>query len=816
MNNIEEDEIDFGKIFLYLKKYFKMIIFITFIATTIATIYAYYLQSLYSSSVIISFSNQKMSKLASIIPEELSVLNNKSSKLEQIKLTIKTRKFIKSVIKDLNFNNRYFIQKKVDFIPKELDFITNISKKEEVYDFNNLEIELNILNNTLFDNFFKIKPLDEKRYILYIDKIKYKKIHLYNKLVKRDDFSIKVRKKDILKANAYFIKSIKEADIIDNILKNLKINILSDNVLEITYSDNVSKRAKELLDAIAKKFVSYTLQKKTNEITQTLIFLNSQIDEIKNTLKNKGDSLKKHQQQSNAFMPLESSKILIKNINLKKEKLKTLTFQLAEVKNFRDSLKNGNFNTVSLLNSGIDIRSIQPLIDFFIKENLKLNEMNIQSNNIEKAITTNPQLIDLINKLNKNSQLLIELELEFTAEHPKVIKIKKEIEFLREKIDSYINTTIERLKTNKKLTKSKIVKNIEMIEKSLKNSIAILKKDIKNTDKSLKLLPEQALSTQELKDNFTLSEKIYTFLLEKKMEFQIAKASTIANTEIIENPKESLLAVKPNKRLIIAIGFILGVILGLILTWLRVILDTKIRDVSTIEELSDIPVYGVLPEKEHKEIFEEALRSIRTNLQFALHNTKKCLTIMLSSTVSSEGKTTIISGLAKIISQTNKKVLLIDLDLRKPRLYKELGLTNKEGISNYLVTDNKDISDFIQPVKENLYFIASGPIPPNPSELLMSDKFNRVITRLKEEYDYILFDTAPIGSVIDASLLLQYTDITLLVLKADYSEKNYLEHFHKISKEKGIKSSGIILNKLKIKNKTEYGYAYGYGYGYGE
>jgi uncharacterized protein involved in exopolysaccharide biosynthesis len=188
-NHIEDDEIDFRKIALNLKKYFKMILFLTFISTSIAGIYAYFLPPLYSSSVILSFSNQKMSKLASIIPEEFSRLTSKASELETIKLTIKTRKFINSVIKDLNLKERYFIQHKVDFIPQGIDFIKKRLKKEELYSFKNLEVELHIYN-ALHQKIFKIEPIDSQSYILNIKR----SIFIIKRLSKKI-FQLKLEKK---------------------------------------------------------------------------------------------------------------------------------------------------------------------------------------------------------------------------------------------------------------------------------------------------------------------------------------------------------------------------------------------------------------------------------------------------------------------------------------------------------------------------------------------------------------------------------------------------------------------------------------------
>lgn len=242
-------------------------------------------------------------------------------------------------------------------------------------------------------------------------------------------------------------------------------------------------------------------------------------------------------------------------------------------------------------------------------------------------------------------------------------------------------------------------------------------------------------------------------------------------------------------------------------------LDTKIRNASTVAELTDAPLYGVLPLKENKRFFDEALRSIRTNLQFVLPREKQCTTMLISSTAPGEGKTTVIAGLADMVAQSGKKVLIMDLDLRKPRLYQELKKSNKAGMTHYLVGD-MDFIDFIQPINDNLDFFAAGTVPPNPSELLMSEKFEDLIGELMKMYDYILFDTAPIGAVIDANMLLRYSDIVLLVVKANYAEKAYLENFNRLRVEKNIKSAGVILNQVKLQKNDDYGYGYGYGYDY--
>ena len=806
INYIEEDEIDIGKIFIHLKRNLGTILFITFIVTAAAIAYAYFLKPVYSSSVTVSFSDQKASDLSTIIPDQLSGFGMKESELETVKLTLMTRKFINSVIADLDIDKRYYVEKNY--------------KKNELYAFENLKVDIKIhdeayqirTNESLYEEFFEIQAIDNNTYLLKLDALDYAKVHKYGEEVKEKYFSITVLKSATLEKLPYFVQVSDKSLLADNILENLQVSILSDNVMKITYNDSVARRAKELVDALSKSFIDYTLDKKTTEISKTISFLNRQIGETKTHLQNKGDKLQSY--QSEVFMPMESSLALHDNVNKKEEEIKNLELQANELKNFKSALEKNRLNTVSLLYSGINTSSIQSLIEHFRDDSLKLNEMELQEQNIEKSITSNPQLSNLIQDLNEQHKLLDELRFNFTAGHPQVIEAEDKLNRMEGEISSYIGTNIEKLEQSKALTKNKILNNIVMTQKSITSKIKFLRKDLSNKTKLLKSLPAKDLTIQDLKRQFTLSENIYTFLLQKKMELEISKASTIANTEVIEDPTKALEPIKPNKKLIAVVGLILGLILGVLYTALRAMLDTRIRDASTVAELTDAPIYGVLPLKSNKRFFEEALRSIRTNLQFILSEKKECTTVLLSSTVAGEGKTTVIAGLADVIAQANKKVLIMDLDLRKPRLYKELKKSNKTGLTHYLVGD-KNYKEFIQAVNDNLDFFAAGTVPPNPSELLMSDKLNDLIHRLKEEYDYILFDTAPIGSVIDANMLLKYADIVLLVVKADEAEKSYLEKFNRLRSEKNIKSSGIILNQVKLQKNNVDDYGYGYGYGYG-
>jgi capsular exopolysaccharide synthesis family protein len=189
--------------------------------------------------------------------------------------------------------------------------------------------------------------------------------------------------------------------------------------------------------------------------------------------------------------------------------------------------------------------------------------------------------------------------------------------------------------------------------------------------------------------------------------------------------------------------------------------------------------------------------------------------ITLTSTVSGEGKTTVATNLSAIISLTGKKTIVLNMDMRKPMLHTKFSLPNNQGMST-LLSGKADINDVIQETDyENLDIISSGPIPPNPSELIGGENMLKVIESLKSEYDVIIFDTPPIGLVTDAMVLMRMSDVTLYVLRSEYSKKTYLVDIQRMMDEHQVKGFTLLLNGIKA-NKEGYGYGYGYGHGYYE
>ncbi len=209
------------------------------------------------------------------------------------------------------------------------------------------------------------------------------------------------------------------------------------------------------------------------------------------------------------------------------------------------------------------------------------------------------------------------------------------------------------------------------------------------------------------------------------------------------------------------------------------------------------------------------MRVLRTNLQFT-GGTKKSKVVSLTLFISGEGKTTVAVALAKIIAATGKKVIILDLDMRRSRMHEEFSITNKVGVSSILSGHNTLEEAIQKDVGENLDVLTAGPKPPNPSELLVTTEFDELIAVLSESYDYIILDTPPIGLVTDAMILLKMSDVGLIVTRANYSKKSFIKNIERFSSEHELHNLGFIINGMDSGKKQGYGYGYGYGYGSGK
>ena len=295
------------------------------------------------------------------------------------------------------------------------------------------------------------------------------------------------------------------------------------------------------------------------------------------------------------------------------------------------------------------------------------------------------------------------------------------------------------------------------------------------------------------------------------------------NSKLIDNIQVTGV-VWPNKMLILLIALFIGMIFPLIIIKTRDLLRYQIDTRDDLEDISSVPVLGEIPKIDQVEglsvkeasndSFNEMIRLLRANLLFVIDGKEQKVINMLSS-ISGEGKSFVLLNLAMSLAILDKKVLIVELDIRKPRLAKELNLNNKQGITLFL-SGHLDKSELVNPsgVHPNLSIITSGAIPPNPNELLAKPLLDELINDMRNEYDYILIDTPPVGLVSDSFLLNRLTDVNLYVARVGHTPKKMIENADQYFRENRLKKMYFILNYVDL-NGLEYRYGLGKKYGYG-
>ena len=325
---------------------------------------------------------------------------------------------------------------------------------------------------------------------------------------------------------------------------------------------------------------------------------------------------------------------------------------------------------------------------------------------------------------------------------------------------------------------------------------------------------------------------LYLMLLQKREENAITLAATANNARIIDEAIADDNPISPKGKMIYLIALVLGVGVPVGIIYLLELTKFKIEGRSDVEKLTSVPIIGDIPLTDEKQgaiaVFEnqnnlmsETFRNIRTNLQFMLENDKKV--ILVTSTVSGEGKSFISANLAISLSLLGKKVVIVGLDIRKPGLNKVFNIPRKEvGITQYLANPEKNLMDLVQlsDVSKNLYILPGGTVPPNPTELLARDGLDKAIETLKKNFDYVILDTAPVGMVTDTLLIGRVADLSVYVCRADYTHKNEYTLINELAEKDKLPSLCTVINGLDLKRR-KYGYYYGYGkygkfYGYGK
>ncbi len=734
-------------------------------------VYAYFTQPTYETYSTIEVSNDKL---------DMNMMMNGNGLSEDATLIdtqveiIRSRKMIEQAAKKVAYQTHYYA-------------LSNY-KENELYLDTPLEIsELKVKSSRFYGTKFIIDIIDDSHYKIYTKndglltmfkntmsasvgkkskKVTYSAEHQFGDKIDTPDFSFVIKKLGNFENRKYAFYVNDKDSMINAISKRLSVFPTAKNgsVIKMVYQDNVAQRAKDFLDSLVDIYLNQSVTKKSSQASQALIFVDEQLKEVSKKLQESAIKLENYKEENNLININTESDITLRKLSDYKAQLSDVKIKESAFQSLYEEFKRGNYGAVSAL------AKEYPVLETLLSD-------------FQKAKSEKITLLGM-----------------FTEEHPEVEKANEKIEDIKMALESAIESINDSLREKKR-----------SLEDTLYSKETILLK-----------LPEKERELADLTRKYEVNQKTYQFLLEKQAEMSINKASTVSSNRVLDRATVEKRPIKPNKAMIVGASALLGLIAAMLLAFLRDFMDNKIKTRDDLAHLSRVPFYGLIPHvkssekmfvlEDQQSVASEALRLIRTNLEF-ISTEKKGKVIVVSSTIPGEGKTTTATNLAGVFGMSDKKCLVISLDMRRPMLHRVFALTNKVGMSTVL-SKNSELKDVIWEHKKikNLDIITSGPIPPNPSELMQSGKLDNLIEELRESYDYIIIDAPPMGAITDAILLMKIADISLVVFRSEFSEKEFVKSLEDVIASYKIENVGLVLNDVKPKNMSQSFFKYSYTY----
>lgn len=678
------------------------------------------------------------------------------------------------------------IEESIDKMNLEVSyFIVGRIRTTEVYDAIPFKVTPVSINRDLYEQQIDIRILSEEDYeVSYVKGKENAKIKCkFNVECIEPDFVIKIEKTNAfnpllineLKNIQYQFQIHSKQNLVRQFREALKVeNPDYTNILKISFEDRSSERAVMFLDTLAQVYIDNSLDSKYELNRNTIFYIDKQLGEITEILSSIEDTLEDYKERESIF-----------NLTREEEEY---------------------FSKLSAFDAQITSCNLQIMT---------LNDLEkyVVENKDPNLLPPSTYLIKNDNFLTSSVSDLYDLQL---SKYKRMSVATDEIHSIQE-----ADKTISMMKRD-------LLIYINNLRTSLKEQIVNVEREVKNYENNLRYIPKKQRDLLNIQRKLQVNEKMYMFLLEKRATTVIARASIIPESKIIEKAR-SVGVVKPDKNRITGVFVTIGFAIGLFIALVRTLFFEKIESIDELKSKTNLPILGEIvqaPKVDKDNLLEvdinpksmvtESFRTIRTNLQY-FASASESKVILITSNKPGEGKTFCSINLSSILAKAGKKVLLLELDLHKPKVGLGLGMTSNIGMSNYLI-GKASISDIIlkTPV-ENLDVILSGPLPPNASELILSDNLLKLLEQAKSTYDYVMIDTPPVGLITDAVYLMKHSDVSLFVVNAKLFNKDSLILVNEMVRANQIGNLALLLNGVKRRNSKSYynRYSYGYGYGYG-
>ena len=667
--------------------------------------------------------------------------------------------------------SRLFFNQVIEALDLEISYYT-IGKvlNDEKYKSSPFRVESFIKSPQAKDRPYYVDFVDNKQFYFSLSEdFADQKLYSYGDIINTEyaDFKVFLTRPydQSVEFKHFFVLNSNEA-LLTYIDENLTVEPvnLNANTIRISFKDHNQLKAYDMVNAIDTIYLRFSQQEKLQENKQKIEYLNHQLFQIEDLLENYED--------------------YFENFTLK-HRTSDLNADLKE--------------TLTLINE-LDSQEY-----YLLKRLETVNSTLKKINKGEEISHVNPQVIYLPDYVKKEIEKLNQL----------IIERNKMRLFYNENTLAYSRKEQEIAAISNNL-KDKLTNLYQQVKESL-GELAVRRENLETT---FSKIPEKTTEYNKKQRFFKLYEEFYLGLMQTKAEFEIAQAGTTPDFKILSPASIPYSPISPNKWIIQGIGLVSGLVIGLLFVSMRYILNNKINSLNELEILTNSSILGAVPsfaslnpakmviKDEPKSAVSESLRTIRTNIEFVLSGKRKKI-ISVTSTVGGEGKTFIAVNLSGIISLSNRKVVVLDLDLRKPKVHEALGEGNSaKGISTILINKHS-IEECIKSTElKNLDYIPAGPTPPNPSELLLNGEFNNLLQKLSEQYDLIVLDTPPVGVVTDGLLAMRKADLPIYVFRANYSKKDFLKVFNRLQKVNNIQNLAVILNAVPQGNDSYYNAGY--------
>lgn len=741
-NKLPFQELNYIKLIKILLSRWYWIVGSVVLSIIIANLYLWYTPKTYATSAILKF-EEKRSEISDLM-NVMSTSEKGPSKIQSEIYVIQSRGLVLNAIKDLDYRISFFLGGRV--------------RTTDIYPQKPLTIQL-LKFDTL--NFYhdpiSFQPNDSKTFSLT-----YKfggkdvtKLYTYNTPVNVENMAFSIKYPGNIRNAVYLFKFNLPDDFVGRVLGGLNTSeiVKNSNIISLQETDSNPQFAADALNAIMKEYLNYDRNQKTQSATQMIHFIQSQLDTISVEVRGSENLIEKTKQNSKIIDVTTASADAIAKSKDYETQRTLLKIQLMAITQLGEQItsEKGNVSLNFNLQGTLD-----PLLSQLI---VSINSLILKKNDLLKSYITSSQPVQDVER--------------------QILQVK--------------NAALD---------------NINAQHNRIEKTIQYLNDQLVQVDQQLSVLPENERVMAGLKRDFDVNDKVYSFLSEKKLEAQISRASILPGATIVEKADPNFTPISPDRNAIRHTSLILGLSIGIGLILLIRILNPFIYDKETVESLTTVPILGVIrkfPEaidednsqilaiSKPRSLFAESVRSVRTNLSF-LASEKFSKVICITSEVAGEGKSFVAVNLVSTLSLIDKKVILIAADLRRSRIHHTFNVPNDKGLSSYL-SHQTTLDDIILHSKQqNLDFIVSGPVPPNPSELLHNQRVGAMIEELKSRYDIIMIDTAPIGLVSDAIPLIRVSDINVFVIRSGKSKLYAATVPQRIAQEFSLDNTAIILN----------------------